>query len=255
MYPTLLRIGDFSVSSHTAMMVVAYLVAYGISLSEFKRKGIDESLCDLFFIASIIGGMGGAKILFLYQNATLSDFISHPLQYLSSGITFYGGLIGSIILFILTARWKKVRFWLISDAATPGLVLAYAIGRIGCFLVGDDYGTPTNLPWAISFPNGAPPTTERVHPTQLYDTLLMFLTFVVIWKIRKSRLPIGSLFAITLIILGVERFFIEFIRNTTPSFIPGLTQAQLISIAIIIVGIYRLIQIKIQTVKSSEVQA
>ncbi|MBI4228989.1 MAG: prolipoprotein diacylglyceryl transferase [Deltaproteobacteria bacterium] len=255
MYPTLFSIGDFSVSSHTAMMVVAFLLAYVLSLSEFKRKGISESLCDLFFIASIIGGIGGAKILFLYQNATLSDFISDPLTYLASGITFYGGLIGGIILFILTAKWKKVSFWLISDAATPGLILAYAVGRIGCFLVGDDYGTPTSLPWAISFPNGAPPTTDRVHPTQLYDTLLMFIAFAFIWKIRKKKLPTGSIFAITLIILGVERFFIEFIRNTSPSFIPGLSQAQLISIGIIIVAIYKLIQVKIQTVKSSEVQA
>jgi phosphatidylglycerol:prolipoprotein diacylglycerol transferase len=255
MYPTLFRIGDFSLSSHTAMMVVAYLVAYVITLSEFKRKGISENLCDIFLIAALIGGIGGAKILFLYQNATLSDFISQPLQYLASGITFYGGLIGAIILFILAARWKKISFWLVTDAAAPGLILAYAIGRIGCFLVGDDYGTPTNLPWAISFPNGSPPTTERVHPTQLYDTLLMFLTFVVIWKIRKRKLPTGSLFAITLVILGIERFLIEFIRNTTPSFIPGLTQAQLISIGIAIVGIYKLIQLRFHVVKSSEVQA
>lgn len=255
MYPTLFTIGDFSFSSHTAMMVVAYLVAYGISLSEFKRKGIDESLCDLFFIASIIGGIGGAKILFLYQNATLSDFISNPVRYLSSGITFYGGLIGSIILFILTAIWKKVSFWLISDAATPGLVLAYAIGRIGCFLVGDDYGVPSDLPWAISFPDGSPPTPEKVHPTQIYDTLLMLLTFVFIWMIRKKKLPTGSIFAITLIILGIERFIIEFIRNTSPSFIPGLSQAQLISIGITIVGIYKLTQLRLHRVKSSKVQA
>ena len=255
MYPTLFSIGDFSLSSHTAMMVVAYLVAYGISLSEFRRKGISESLCDIFFIAAIIGGIGGAKILFLYQNATLSEFISDPLKYLASGITFYGGLIGGIILFILTARWKKVSFWLISDLATPGLVLAYAVGRIGCFLVGDDYGTQTNVPWAMSFPNGSPPTTEKVHPTQLYDTLLMFLTFAIIWKIRKKKLPTGSLFAVTLVILGIERFFIEFIRTTTPSFIPGLTQAQLISIGIVAVGIYKLIQLKFHMLNSSEVQA
>jgi phosphatidylglycerol:prolipoprotein diacylglycerol transferase len=226
------------------MMVVAYLVAYGIALSEFRRKGISESLCDIFFIAALIGGIGGAKILFLYQNATLSEFMSDPLRYLASGITFYGGLIGSMILFILTARWKKVSFWLITDAVTPGLILAYAIGRIGCFLVGDDYGTPTNLPWAISFPNGSPPTTERVHPTQLYDTLLMLIAFAFIWMIRKKSLPTGSFFAITLIILGIERFFIEFIRHTSSSFIPGLSQAQLISIGIAVVGIYKLIQLR-----------
>lgn len=250
MYPTLFKIGNTSVSTFTVIFVIAYLVAYKIALPEFKRKGISEHLCDLFFTSTVIGGIGGAKILFLFQNATFTEFISDPIKYLSSGITFYGGLIGSILLYISVARWKKVSFWFITDASAPGLVAAYAIGRIGCFLAGDDYGIPSNVPWAVSFPNGSPPTLDKVHPTQLYDTLLMSILFIFIWKIREDPLPVGALFASTLIILGVERFFIEFIRNTTPSFIPGISQAQIISVVVIIVGISKLLQLRFQNLKS-----
>lgn len=246
MYPTLFKTGNFEVSSFTVVFVIAYLVAYKIGLAEFKRKGISENLCDLFFIATVIGGVGGAKILFLYQNVTLTEFISDPISYLASGITFYGGLTGSIILFVLAAKWKNVSFWFITDACAPGLTAAYAIGRIGCFFAGDDYGIPSNLPWAVSFPNGSPPTLDRVHPTQLYDTFLMSFVFILIWKIRKKTLPVGTLFALTLIIFGVERFFIEFIRDTTPSLIPGISQAQILSVAVIIIGISKLIQLRLQ---------
>jgi phosphatidylglycerol:prolipoprotein diacylglycerol transferase len=237
------------------MVLIAFVIGYFVMLAEFKRKGLSENLNDLFFTGAVIGGIVGAKLLFLFQNATLSEFLAEPMRFLASGLTFYGGLLTAMFLWLLIAIWKKVGFWLVADAVSPAVILAYGIGRIGCFLVGDDYGSPSELPWAISFPNGAPPTTERVHPTQIYDTILMLLTFVLIWKIRKRKLPTGSIAAISLIIAGVERFVIEFIRNTSPSFIPDLSQAQLISIGITVLGIYKLIQLKFHLVKSSEVQA
>lgn len=237
------------------MVLIAFVVGYFVFLSEFKRKGLSENLNDLFFAGAVIGGIVGAKVLFLFQNATLSGFLAEPMRFLASGLTFYGGLLTAMFLWLLIAIWKKVSFWLVTDAASPAVILAYAVGRIGCFLAGDDYGAPSELPWAISFPNGAPPTIERVHPTQIYDTLLMLLTFLLIWKIRKRNLPTGSITAISLIIGGIERFFIEFIRNTSPSFVPGLSQAQLISIGIIVLGIYKLIRLKFHLVKTSEVQA
>jgi phosphatidylglycerol---prolipoprotein diacylglyceryl transferase len=255
MYPDLFKISNISVSSYAVMVLIAFIIGYFVMLAEFKRKGLSENLNDLVFAAAIIGGIGGAKVLFLFQNAALSEFLAEPMRFLASGLTSWGGLLTAIFLWFLIAAWKKLSFWLVTDAVAPALILVYGIGRIGCFLVGDDYGTPSALPWAISFPNGSPPTTDRVHPTQLYDTLLMFIAFAFIWKIRKKSLPTGLIFAITLIILGVERFFIEFIRDTSPSFIPLLSQAQLISIGVIIIGIYKLIQLRSHLVKSSEVQA
>ncbi|MGH7900201.1 MAG: prolipoprotein diacylglyceryl transferase, partial [Thermodesulfobacteriota bacterium] len=160
---------------------------------------------------------------------------------------FYGALLTAIFTFVVVARLKKIDFWFLGDAAAPALLLAYSIGRIGCLLIGDDYGTPSNLPWAVSFPHGSPPTFERVHPTQIYDTLLMFIAFLFLWRIRKRDLPTGWISYFTLIILGVERFLIEFIRSTTPSFIPFLSEAQIISIGFIVVGLYKFIQLKIRT--------
>jgi len=247
MYPTLFEIGNLSVSSFTVCSIIAFLMAYIIGIIEFKRKGISESLLDLLFGLSIIGGVIGAKLLFLFQNATLSQFLAEPLRYLSSGYTFYGGLLAAIFTFVIVTRLKKINFWLIGDAAAPALLLAYSIGRIGCLLIGDDYGTPSGLPWAVSFPNGSPPTSERVHPTQLYDTILMFIAFLFLWRIRERNLPVGWISYATLLILGVERFLIEFIRSTTPSFIPLLSQAQIISVGFIVVGLYKFMQLKIRT--------
>ena len=244
MYPVLFRIGDVVISSYSVMVLLAFLVGYWLGGAELRRKGLNGNLADLLLIPCVLGGIGGAKVLFLVQNVTLSEILSDPLRYLSSGLTFYGGLIGALILIGLVVWWRKVSYWAVTDSIAPGLVLAYGIGRIGCLLVGDDYGIPSNLPWAMAFPQGAPPTTERVHPTQVYDTLLMIGLFLFLWKIRKKERPNGWLSSVMFILLGIERFFIEFIRNTSPSFIPGLSQAQLISVGIIILGVLKLIQLR-----------
>jgi phosphatidylglycerol---prolipoprotein diacylglyceryl transferase len=243
-YPVLFTVGDIAVSSFSVMVLLAFLVAYILAEPEFKRKGLDGGLVDLLLIAAVIGGLGGAKIMFLYQQVPITDFIHDPMRYMSSGFTFQGGLIGAIFLAWLVTQMKRVPFLVVTDLASPLLVIAYAVGRVGCLLVGDDYGTPTNLPWAMAFPDGSPPTFERVHPTQIYDTVCMLILFAVLWKIRKRDYPTGWLTAVTIIALGAQRFLVEFLRETTPSFIPGLSQAQIISIVLVITGVIMLRKIK-----------
>lgn len=245
MYPELFRIGNFQISSFGLMVALAFLAAYWVSSYEFKRKGLSENLLGNAFLAIIIGGIGGAKILYVIENVPISQLISHPLGYLLSrgGLTFYGGFVGAVILLFIVAKKGKTSFWTIADAISPALALAYAIGRIGCFLVGDDYGIKSNLPWAISFPKGLPPTTDRVHPTQLYEVIAMTAVFVILWKIRKKPAPNGWLFSIYLILAGFERFLIEFVRSTTPSPVPHLSVAQVMAIVVIAVGTIKLIQI------------
>jgi phosphatidylglycerol:prolipoprotein diacylglycerol transferase len=89
----------------------------------------------------------------------------------------------------------------------------------------------------MAFPEGSPPTVERVHPTQIYDTICMVILFAVLWSIRKKNFPTGWMTAITFIALGVQRFLVEFLRQTTPSFIPGLSQAQLIAVVLVLTGV------------------
>jgi phosphatidylglycerol:prolipoprotein diacylglycerol transferase len=252
LYPELFKIGNFQISSFGLMVAIAFLAAYWVSSLEFKRKGLTENLLSNVFLAIIIGGIGGAKILYVIENVPISDLIGNPLGYLFSrgGLTFYGGFIGAVILLLIVARRSKTSFWKIGDAISPSLALGYAIGRIGCFLVGDDYGIKSNLPWAISFPEGLPPTTERVHPTQLYEVMAMTVVFIIIWKIRKKPAHDGWLFSIYFILAGLERFFIEVVRSTTPSPIPHLSVAQVMAIVLIAVGAIKLIQINSPNPKS-----
>ncbi|MEE9213945.1 MAG: prolipoprotein diacylglyceryl transferase family protein [Thermodesulfobacteriota bacterium] len=244
MYPELFSIGDISVSSFSVMALVSLLVGWIVASSEVKRKGLNPNISDFLLIACVIGGLGGAKVLFLFQNASLSGFINDPVRYMASGFTFFGGIIGSLILVCLVSLYYKISFWQLTDCLSPALILGQAFGRVGCLLVGDDYGIPSSLPWALSFPNGSPPTFERVHPTQIYESIAMVISFIIVWKLRKRDYPIGWISGLTLIILGVVRFPLEILRNTTPSFIPEMSQAQLISIILIIIGVVKLLSLK-----------
>ena len=239
MYPTIFKYGDTVLSSFSLMVLVAYFVGYKVFEKEILRRGYDEKVADISLAAVLIGGLGGSKLLFLFQNATFSEFISDPTRYIASGYSSLGGLFGSILLLIVVANIKKVNYWTILDIACPAMVIGYAIGRIGCLLVGDDYGITSNLPWAISFPKGSPPTYELVHPTQIYDTVLMTLLFIFLWKIRKYNDTPGWLASIGFIAMGIQRFLIEFIRNTTPSFIEGISQAQLFCLLLIVIFLVR----------------
>ena len=246
MYPELLRIGSFVVSSFGLMVALAFLAGYWIASLEFKRKKLDDKLLGNILLLSMLGGIGGAKLMYIFENVPLSDFISSPFTHIFSrgGLTFYGGFIGAVLLFWLLTIKNKVSFFKVMDAITPALAIGHSIGRIGCFLVGDDYGIKSDVPWAVSFPKGLPPTTDPVHPTQVYEVILMGLIFFVLWKLRKRNTPDGWLFSILLILAGIERFLIEFIRSTTPSPIPDLSVAQLIAIGLIVIGILKIISTK-----------
>ncbi|MCH7927268.1 MAG: prolipoprotein diacylglyceryl transferase [Deltaproteobacteria bacterium] len=246
MYPELLRIGNFAISSFGLMVALAFLAGYWIASLEFKRKKLDDKLLGNILLLSMLGGIGGAKLMYIFENVPLSDFISSPFTHIFSrgGLTFYGGFIGAVLLFWILTVKNKVSFFKVMDAMAPALAIGHSIGRIGCFLVGDDYGIKSDVPWAVAFPKGLPPTTDPVHPTQVYEVILMGLIFFVLWKLRKRNTPDGWLFSILIILAGIERFLIEFIRSTTPSPIPDLSVAQLIAIGLIVIGILKIISIK-----------
>ncbi|HSC35017.1 MAG TPA: prolipoprotein diacylglyceryl transferase family protein, partial [Thermodesulfobacteriota bacterium] len=179
MYPELIKIGNFSISSFGVMIALCFIAGYLVITLETKRKGLNEKLVGNLFLATMAGGIIGAKLLYVFENVPLSDILSHPLDNLLSrgGLTYYGGFFGAIILTWIIAYRNKLSMWVVGDLAAPALALAYAIGRVGCFLVGDDYGVPSDLPWAMAFPKGLPPTNVPVHPTQLYEIIIMSVVF------------------------------------------------------------------------------
>jgi phosphatidylglycerol:prolipoprotein diacylglycerol transferase len=134
------------------------------------------------------------------------------------------------------------------DIASPAAAIGYGVGRIGCLISGDgDYGTPTSLPWGMSFPNGIVPTTERVHPTPIYEVLGALVIFWLLWRVgahtMDKKRDIGKVFALYLILTGVIRFFIEFIR-LNPRVLFGVTNAQLASIVCVLFGAFLLLRLR-----------
>lgn len=240
MYPVLLDLGGgLVIYSYSVFLALGYVVAYWVVSAEVSHRKMDPTLPSALLLACFIAGLVGAKILFLYQNATLAEFLANPVRYFISGYASVGGLIGIFCALWIVSRLKKTDFQVLLDIVCPALILGYGIGRIGCFLNGCDYGTVCSLPWAVSF-------SERVvsvHPTQLYDTLFMALLFVFLWKIRTQDRPTGFISAVGFVILGTQRFLIEFIRDTTPSFIEGLSQAQLAALLLVAVFGIRLFQL------------
>ena len=165
--------------------------------------------------------------------------IAAGIHSFGAGLVFLGGLLGGL----LTVSWYVYRnklSWLqVADWVAPFLVLGHGIGRIGCFLVGDDYGIPTNLPWAIAFPNGLPPTNIAVHPTQLYEMSAYFIIFFYLRYRKRNQTFSGEIIFEYLFLGGLSRFMVEFIRTNT-KYIFGLSGAQYLSILMMAIGAYQL---------------
>jgi phosphatidylglycerol---prolipoprotein diacylglyceryl transferase len=217
-------------------------------------------------ILALVFGLVGAKVFDAFEN--WDSFIQNPSSIFSAeGLTFYGGLICAALAIWWYAKKHKIGFWHLNDAAAPALMLAYSIGRIGCHVSGDgDWGIVNNrlkpfgwLPdwmWGYTYPNNVarmdqdnpiPGCTDKFcfqlsephFPTPFYETVICFILFLVLWSFRKRLKIPGTLFALYLILNGVERFFIEKIRVNTKMHVLGFqfTQAELISSLLLISGL------------------
>ena len=187
--------------------------------------------------ASFVGGLVGSRVAWVLENwSQVSPGLPGSL-FSGSGLVWYGGVIGGTLVVLGWARWRD---WLCPstfDIAAVPLALGNAIGRIGCQLAGDgDYGKAWDGPWAMGYPNGTVPTAPgvTVHPTPIYETLAMGLIAWVLWRLRDSVRP-GCLFALWLILAGLERFLVEFLRINDVVAL-GLTTPQLQSVAMIVAG-------------------
>jgi len=258
MCPKLLQIGPFPVYGYGLMLAIGFIAASYLLTSEFRRRGIDPNAANTITLIALLGGVAGSKILYLIEHWT--QFTADPfgMAFSPGGLTFYGGLILAAFCIYVYGRARNIPFLTIADSAAPGLILAYGIGRIGCHLAGDgDYGFPTTLPWGTNYskgtyppsaafrdfpeitshyPGGIVPDTTPCHPTPVYEFIICAVAFWYLWRVRKNISPAGRLFMLYLVLAGIERFSIEFLR-INPRIAFGLSEAQLISIVLIAVGL------------------
>jgi len=185
--------------------------------------------------AALIGGLVGSRLDFIIENySDVKDDLLGNL-FSGSGLVWYGGAIGGALAVSAWAWWRGMFNWRLADLCAVPLALGYAIGRIGCQLSGDgDYGKAWDGPWAMAYPDGTVATDTPVHPTPIYETLTMGLVAYVLWRLR-DRFRTGVLFALYLVCAGLERFLIEFLRRNEDVAL-GMTQAQLLSVAMILAG-------------------
>jgi phosphatidylglycerol:prolipoprotein diacylglycerol transferase len=234
---------------------IAFFTGMWVATREARRimPATDPEFMNTACIIGFLAGLVGARIFHLLEYPR--DFLAHPAEMLFSraGFTIFGGLIVGALAAAWYARRKGVPIMLMLDAAAPGLMLAYAIGRIGCQISGDgDWGiavtspAPSWLPdwlWAQTYEGniaGATIPPPGVYPTPIYETLMSTLAFAILWKVRKQAHAAGWLFGVYLLLAGIERFLIELIRVNSTYSLFGLevTQAQLISTACVIAGLF-----------------
>lgn len=209
MYPTLFRIGDFEVTSFGALVAVGALVGLWLFRRELRLSGFPEHASDAG-LAGIFGGMLGAKLLWVSEHLDEGGFFD--LLFSRGGMSWFGGFAGGLLAGIIVIRLKGLRLIPVLAAATPGLAIGHAIGRVGCLLVGDDYGRPTDLPWGIAFPEGLPPTDVPVHPTMMYEAILLVPLAWVLIRMRRRDTPPATVLGFYLAAAGTIRFVIEFLR-------------------------------------------
>ncbi len=234
MYPVLFEIPflGYPVSTFGVMMASAFLVGAWITGIRMKEEGLDPELATTLMLWVMVGGILGSKLYFSIDVSLRTGTPFSQLFLARDGITWYGGLILATVVGAIGCRVHGVPVKTFADCTAVAGAVGQSLGRIGCFLVGDDYGRPSDLPWAVAFPEGAPPTLERVHPTQLYEVAWLLPVAFFLWKRRKKS---PFLFGEYIALNGLGRLMIENLR-VNPKVALGLTEPQWIGIGLIVLG-------------------
>jgi phosphatidylglycerol---prolipoprotein diacylglyceryl transferase len=275
MYPELLKIGPITIYSYGLMLGVAFFVANILVTRELKRQGRDVSIATGVTMLALVAGVVGAKLFHILEN--WGDFLRAPAAtaFSSGGLTWYGGFLLATLCILFYLRHKRMRMITFADIAAPALAIGYGFGRVGCQLAGDgDYGIPTDLPWAMTYPHGtvstlsalnselagryaqmypgrAIPADIPVHPAPVYEILLAIAVFAFLYFRRTKPLPAGNQFAWFLVLHSACRFAVEIIR-INPVLLLGLSQAQLLSIALFLWGAYLLYSTSVKSSNTAQ---
>lgn len=265
MFPILFRfpeglpiLGGEAVTSFGVMMFLSFIVGGWVIRAELEREGHDGELAWDYVFWGVIGGIVGAKGYYVLLNADRLQAEGISFVFSRGGMVWYGGFLLATVLVVRAAIKSPVPLGKVADYVAPALAIGYAVGRVGCLLVGDDWGRPTDSWVGMTFPEGAPPTTVAnieafgiavdpaliekygnvipVHPTQIYEVAMSSLIFLFLWRIRRHPHAAGWLFMLWLALAGAERFIVEFFRAKDDRFFGMLTLAQVISLGLIVVG-------------------
>jgi phosphatidylglycerol:prolipoprotein diacylglycerol transferase len=255
-YPFVLHVGPIAITGYGLMMMAAFLMAGWAIQLDLRGRGLNDEYAADIVVGAVIGGLVGAKLWYVALTGDPGSLFQR------GGFVWYGGFLGGVAG-VLTAGWlKKVPPRFTMDLCAAPLALGYAVGRIGCFLVNDDYGVATTVPWAMKFPRGLPPSTVHeltlmgesfpsgtdpnlvvaVHPTQIYETVAMLLVFAWIWNRRGHTHATGWLFGWYLMFAGIERFLVEIVRAKDDRIIGDFTLAQVTSVLLVAVGVFLIVR-------------
>ncbi|MDO8501269.1 MAG: prolipoprotein diacylglyceryl transferase [Gemmatimonadaceae bacterium] len=251
-HPVSYKLGPLQFTGFGFAMLMTFVIGQIVLQKEMERRGQDPSPAGDMIFAAVVGGLLGAKLYYAILMGDAGSIFSR------AGFVFWGGLMGGIIAVTAVVKWKKLSVARVSDSAALALSAGYAIGRTGCWAVGDDYGRPWNGPWAVMFPEGAPASTVAnmtsmfgvkfppgtsptevvaVHPTQLYEVLMGTVMFLILLRFRTHKHGDGWMFGFYCLLAGIERFIVEFFRAKDDRFfVGGLTMAQVIAIVFALFG-------------------
>jgi len=253
-YPLLFQVGPLMITGFGIMMMIGFLMAGWVVQRNLLERDYSPAYAEHMIIAAVVGGIIGAKLWYVAL---------HGIQHLFSrgGLVWYGGFVGGAVAVLLNGWRSRVPTRFTFELAAPALALGHGLGRVGCFLIQDDYGVPTSLPWGMRFPRGYPPTTAAelqrlgadvpadalptdvlaVHPTQLYEVAALLFIFWLLWRLRVHQHAMGWLFAVYLVAVGIERFLVEFIRAKDDRLLGMFTLAQAMSVAMVLLGVALLV--------------
>jgi phosphatidylglycerol:prolipoprotein diacylglycerol transferase len=251
-HPFAISLGPLQLTGFGIAILLCFVVGQAVAQYELRRRGHDaEPVNDMVF-AGVIAGLLGAKAYYVVVLGNWNAIFDR------GGFVFWGGyFLGSIaVLTVVVIRRFGIRRMM--DVGGPASAAAYAVGRTGCWAVGDDYGRPWRGFLAVAFPQGAPPSTAgvmarefgiplqpgtgpatvlSVYPTQLFEVAMGLVMFGIVWRLRDHKHAEGWLFGVYAVLAGIERFIVEFYRAKDDRLFHGLTYAQLIALAFVVFGV------------------
>ena len=233
-----ISVGPWDVPTFGLMLWVATLCGALVLHWTFRRAHVDADALGIVAM-TVVAGIVGAKLWHVIDSPQEFRADGWSVLWSTGGFAWFGGLIAGILALIIQGRAASLSALRMLDLASPAAAVGYAVGRIGCLTSGDgDYGIPSNLPWAMGFPNGIDPTPPgvRVHPTPIYELIAGLAIGWWLWRRLSKHLPTGAVVGEYLLLTGAARFLVEFIRRN-PKILLGLSNAQLASLGSIAAGL------------------